>query len=90
MSPRQAGPSRLTWHVGSVLPYASLWHTLRRAAALNTLRDLDLLNRPVMRVDEVGPARMGRIRALFNERTHGMRPALTLSSSPSDGPDPGA
>lgn len=80
MSPRQAGPSRLTWHVGSVLPYASLWHTLRRAAALNTLRNLDLLNRPVMCVDEIRPARMGRIRALFNERTHGMRPALTLSS----------
>lgn len=29
--------SRLTWYPGSVLPYASLWHVTRRAAALNCL-----------------------------------------------------
>ena len=31
-------PLTLTWHAGSVLPYASLWHTLLRVAALNSLR----------------------------------------------------
>lgn len=31
-------PSRLTWYPGSVLPFASLWHTLRRVAVLNALR----------------------------------------------------
>jgi len=29
---------RLTWHRGSILPYASLWHTLHRACQLNGLR----------------------------------------------------
>lgn len=29
---------RLTWHQGTVLPYASLWHTALRVAALNFLR----------------------------------------------------
>ncbi|MGP8431771.1 hypothetical protein ACT2FY_01235 [Paraburkholderia fungorum] len=33
---------RLTWHVGSVLPYASLWHTVLRACALNALHARDL------------------------------------------------
>lgn len=32
----------LTWHKGSVLPYASLWHTVLRACALNALRPVDL------------------------------------------------
>lgn len=30
--------STLTWHVGSILPYASLWHTVNRAVWLNKLR----------------------------------------------------
>jgi len=34
--------SRLTWHRGSVLPYASLWHTVLRACALNALHPADL------------------------------------------------
>lgn len=33
---------RLTWHAGSVLPYASLWHTVLRACALNALHPRDL------------------------------------------------
>ncbi|WP_124606208.1 MULTISPECIES: hypothetical protein [unclassified Burkholderia] len=33
---------RLTWHAGSVLPYASLWHTVLRACALNSLHPRDL------------------------------------------------
>lgn len=32
----------LTWHPGSVLPYASLWHTVLRACALNALYPRDL------------------------------------------------
>jgi hypothetical protein len=34
--------TRLTWHVGSVLPYASLWHTVLRACALNALHPHEL------------------------------------------------
>ena len=34
--------ARLTWYPGTVLPYASLWHTLRRVAALNRLHLIDL------------------------------------------------
>jgi hypothetical protein len=34
--------ARLTWHAGSVLPYASLWHTILRASALNALHARDL------------------------------------------------
>lgn len=34
--------SRLTWHTGSVLPYASRWHTVMRACALNVLHPDDL------------------------------------------------
>jgi hypothetical protein len=34
--------SRLTWHQGSVLPYASLWHTVQRAMLLNALRAREL------------------------------------------------
>lgn len=34
--------SRLTWYAGSILPFASLWHTLLRVAALNALRARDL------------------------------------------------
>jgi hypothetical protein len=34
--------SRLTWHKGSVLPYASRWHTIMHACALNALHPDDL------------------------------------------------
>lgn len=37
-----APSSRLTWHQGSVLPYASLWHSVQRAMLLNALRAKDL------------------------------------------------
>ncbi|BCG04452.1 hypothetical protein PPGU19_090200 (plasmid) [Paraburkholderia sp. PGU19] len=36
--------SRLTWHRGSVLPYASRWHTVMRACALNALRSDEPVN----------------------------------------------
>ncbi|MBR8165368.1 hypothetical protein LGN16_31045 [Burkholderia vietnamiensis] len=45
---------RLTWHTGSVLPYASLWHTVLRACALNALHPRDLpscLARPPANVE---------------------------------------
>ena len=32
----------LTWYAGSVLPFASLWHTVMRVAALNALRPREL------------------------------------------------
>lgn len=35
--------TRLTWHQGSVLPYASLWHTVQRAMWLNALQPKELL-----------------------------------------------
>lgn len=37
----------LTWHQGSILPYTSLWHVIRRAISLNSLkfRDLPLTNK---------------------------------------------
>ncbi len=45
---------RLTWHRGSILPYASLWHTVLRACALNALHPADLPTtsaRPTRTVD---------------------------------------
>ncbi len=32
----------LTWHAGSVLPFASLWHTLHRVMSLNAMRTKEL------------------------------------------------
>ena len=40
---------RLTWHPGSIRPYASLWHTVLRVTALNSLRVGDLPNWPTAR-----------------------------------------
>lgn len=34
--------ARLTWHRGSILPYASLWHTVHRVIALNDLVPTEL------------------------------------------------
>ncbi|MEO6321037.1 MAG: hypothetical protein ABIR56_10165 [Polaromonas sp.] len=39
-------PARLTWYPGSILPYASLWHTVLRVAALNGLRSGELPDWP--------------------------------------------
>jgi hypothetical protein len=38
--------ARLTWYPGSVRPYASLWHTVLRVTALNSLRFGDLPEKP--------------------------------------------
>lgn len=40
------GPGLLTWYPGSLLPYASLWHTVHRAIALNRLQPQELPRRP--------------------------------------------
>ena len=37
-----SGVPRLTWHAGSVLPFASLWHTVHRVAAINSMRAKEL------------------------------------------------
>lgn len=38
--------ARLTWYPGSIRPYASLWHTILRVTALNSLRTGDLPDWP--------------------------------------------
>jgi len=38
--------ARLTWYPGSIRPYASLWHTVLRVAALNGLRSGELPDWP--------------------------------------------
>jgi hypothetical protein len=38
--------TRLTWYPGSIPPYASLWHTVLRVAALNCLRSGELPDWP--------------------------------------------
>jgi len=38
--------TRLTWYPGSIPPYASLWHTILRVAALNCLRSGELPDWP--------------------------------------------
>lgn len=45
--------ANLTWHAGSVLPFASLWHTVRRVAALNALQWCEL---PFAHVPKTGTA----------------------------------
>lgn len=69
---------RLTWHAASVLPYASLWHTVHRVAALNAMRPAEL----PFAVDASGDLPRARIAdLLFNEaRDNGeCRPGEALS-----------
>jgi hypothetical protein len=51
----------LTWHPGTILPYASLWHTLMRATWLNDLRAGDIR-------DMVERERRRQGESLFNYR----------------------
>jgi hypothetical protein len=55
--------AKLTWHTGSVLPFASLWHTLRRLAALNALQWSEL---PFTTPPSGGAPRCTRLDLLFN------------------------
>jgi hypothetical protein len=61
-----ASAANLTWHAGSVLPYASLWHIVRRMAALNALRwwELPFATLPSTGADGT-PCK--RLDLLFNE-----------------------
>lgn len=62
---------RLTWHVGSVLPYASLWHTVLRVCALNALHPGDL---------PCGAARQTATVALLENRADGIHLAALARS----------
>lgn len=61
--------SVLTWHKGSVLPLASLWHTLQRAAALNVLRPKDLSGIIAESGQPDGRCIPRRANLLFNDST---------------------
>jgi hypothetical protein len=68
---------RLTWHRGSVLPYASLWHTVQRAMWLNALRPSELSFRARAH-DQGGFPR--QVNLLFNETSGGSRGAIEALS----------
>ncbi|REE07590.1 hypothetical protein B0G71_8124 [Paraburkholderia sp. BL27I4N3] len=69
---------RLTWHRGSVLPYASRWHTVLRACALNALHPADLptsRTRPNQSVDLLD-IQAGKIDVAALSRALGEPPAI--------------
>lgn len=71
---------RLTWYQGSILPFASLWHTLLRVSALNCLRLKELPDdREPDLVDWLSRRRI-RAMALYNE-THDGRPEAVSTSA---------
>lgn len=63
---------RLTWYVGSILPFASLWHTLMRVAALNALRLNELPDADVDRSPGYRSTALFRPALLYND-AHGSR-----------------
>lgn len=70
---------RLTWHPGSLRPYASLWHTLQRAAALNRLRIGEL---PDPRRGQFGDSdrTVSPVDVLLNERSEQGQIRIALST----------
>lgn len=62
--------SRLTWHTGSILPFASLWHTLMRVAALNSLRVHELPDTDVHRDPGARSTKYYRASLLYNESSN--------------------
>lgn len=70
--------SRLTWHTGSILPFASLWHTLLRVAALNSLRMRELPNASAYSEPGTCSTIHSRSRLLYNES--GNRPGEGIST----------
>jgi len=70
---------RLTWHPGSLRPYASLWHTLQRAAALNRLRIGEL---PDFRGCQSGDTdhTVSPVNVLLNERSEAGQIRVALST----------
>ena len=74
-------PPRLTWHAGSILPFASLWHTLLRTAALNRLKASELS--AVVTTGSSGRPAWGqgsRVSALFNETMGSRREAFCVAA----------
>ena len=61
--------THLTWYPGTILPHASLWHTLLRAAWLNELRSGDF--------EQVSRCRSWRMPALHHGRSALYRRALS-------------
>lgn len=70
---------RLTWHPGSILPFASLWHTVLRVASLNCLRVLDLPV-PLWRQHGRRSHMPSVMEALFNEWNGQQRVALPIDA----------
>lgn len=70
---------RLTWYPGSILPYASLWHTVLRVASLNCLRVRDLPV-PLWRQHERRAHLPSVMEALFNEWNGQQRVALPIDA----------
>lgn len=68
---------RLTWHAGSVLPFASLWHTLRRLSSLNSLRTADLPDADPQCVPGVRSAFQPGTNLLYNEAA-GWKEAVSI------------
>lgn len=62
--------SRLTWHTGSILPFASLWHTLMRVAALNSLRIRELPDADIHRHPGAGSHTRSCASLLYNESSN--------------------
>lgn len=73
--------ARLTWHRGSSLPYASLWHTLQRVAALNALRANELVDLVVLPV-QPGASGLPRLANLLcnTSDTQPPLPAIPISA----------
>lgn len=64
------GAHSLTWHPGSIRPYASLWHTVQRVAALNRLNIRELPDHRWRGPGEA-PSKASSTELLFNE-WHGL------------------
>ena len=62
--------SRLTWHAGSILPFASLWHTLMRVAALNSLRTREIPDADAQGEPGTWSTMHSRASLLYNESSN--------------------
>ena len=74
---RTSSVDRLTWHKGSVLPFASLWHTVMRAAVLNALRVRELPYTSAVPGAKVAPELLA-IDLVFNESDRTRRAAIAV------------
>lgn len=74
---RASSVDGLTWHQGSVLPFASLWHTVMRAAVLNALRVRELPYALTASGAKVAPELLA-IDLVFNESDRIRRAAIAV------------